>query len=46
MLEFVTGKANIVLGIQRRNFAEYPKEMREFGYISTVRSIPEYASAV
>jgi hypothetical protein len=45
-VQYVTGKANKVLGIIRRNFKECPQELREIAYFSMVRSILDYASAI
>ena len=45
-VEYITGKANKVLGLLRRNLIDCPQELKEIAYISMVRSILEYASAV
>ena len=45
-VEYVTGKANKVLGLLRRNLVDCPQELKEIAYVSMVRSILEYASAV
>jgi ribonuclease P/MRP protein subunit RPP40 len=45
-VQYVTGKANKVLGVIRRNFKECPQELREIAYFSMVRSILDHASAI
>ena len=45
-VQYVTGKANKILGVIRRNFKECPQELREIAYFSMVRSILDYASAI
>ncbi len=45
-VENITSKANKVLGILRRNLKHCPTNLKETAYLSMVRSILEYASAV
>ena len=45
-VDYITAKAHKVLGLLRRNLKHCPQELREIAYISMVRSILEYASAV
>ncbi len=45
-VEYIANKANKVLGVLRRNLKHCPAELKETAYLSMVRSILEYASAV
>jgi len=45
-VQHITGKANSMLGLLRRNLRHYPEKLRELAYISLVRSLLEYCAAV
>lgn len=45
-INFITNKANSMLGFLRRNFCHCPKELKETLYFSFVRSVLEYACIV
>ncbi len=45
-VEYLTGKANKVLGLLRMTLKECPHELKDIAYFSMARPILEYANAV